>query len=425
MPPERQRRLLADLEPPLAKFAAATGLTLALYDEAGQRCVGPLGLTPLGVLLSEAGAWLPDGMASAIERRVAAQAIESGRLASSRVAELAVWALPLRISEITVGAVVFGWVPDTFGSSLGAAQLSKSAGTDSVATWRLLRACIPVSSQRLTSFAELLENLLVSHAYHLEYFERSLALSRTRDQFTARAAHELRSPLAAISVRVEYLLLNEPRDQVRAELGKIAASVESQARLIEDLIEASQTLTGQLKVTLAPTNLRDLAIECLESFAPAAHKKGVELTADGLGLRAAFEDAAVSDSAVAETAGHKAAGHDVWVQGDAVRLKQALSNLIGNALKFTGGGGRITLQMDAAPTEVALSITDTGRGLTSAQLERVFDAFYKSEYDNETGLGLGLAITRQIVDLHGGTLEVSSPGPDLGATFTMRLPRGE
>lgn len=400
MPIERQRRLLRDLEPPLAKFAAASGLTLSLYDLVGQPQTGPLGLTPLGRFLSDAGAWGDDGLARRTERSVAQDAITTGKLAQTRIAELAVWGLPLQIRDAVVGAAVFGWVPDTFGSSLGGAVLAKSAGTDPAATWRLLRASVPISSQRLHLFAELLENLLVSHASHLEYLEASRTISRTRDQFVVQAAHELRSPLAAIAMRVEYLLLRELSDDVRAELRKISASVASESRLIEDLIEASQTLTGQLKVNLTATNVSELVTECVESFAPAALKKSVTLTCGDL-------------------------NQDWVVRGDAVRLKQALSNLIGNALKFTGLGGNISVRVFDTVSDVAISVADTGRGMTKEQLERVFEAFYKSDFENETGLGLGLAITRQIVDLHGGALEVASEGPDRGATFTIRLPRGD
>jgi signal transduction histidine kinase len=398
MPLERQRQLLRDLEPPLAKFAAASGLVLSLYDSVEQRQSGPVGLTPLARLLLEAGAWREEGLATRTERSVGKEAVTTGKPAQTRIAEVAIWALPVRVRDVTVGAAVFGWVPDTFGSSLGGAVLAKSFGTDPAATWRQLRASIPISSQRLSLFAELLENLLVSHASHLEYLEASRTISRTRDQFVAQAAHELRSPLSAIAMRLERLLLFETREDLRAELAKISASVGSESRLIEDLIEASQTLTGQLKVDLTATDLARLVGECVEGFAAAALKKSIELTCAGL-----------SDAAP--------------IRGDAVRLKQALSNLIGNALKFTNPGGRILVQSSSGDSDVAVSVTDTGRGLTLEQLERVFEAFYKSEYENETGLGLGLAITRQIVELHGGTLVVTSDGPDLGATFTMRFPR--
>lgn len=397
---ERQRRLLKDLEPPLAKFAAASGLTLTLYDLSFQRQTGPLGLTALGALLERAGGWQDAGLASDTERKVAEIAISTGARAQTQVAELAVWALPLRVRDVTVGAAVFGWVPDSFGSSMGAAVLAKHFGTDPAATWKLLRAAVPVSSQRLSLFAELLENLLVSHASHLEYLEASRTISRTRDQFIARAAHELRSPLAAIAMRVEYLLLDETREAIRAELRKITSSVASEARLIEDLIEASQTLTGQLKVNLTTTNVGELVTECVESFVPEALKRSVSLTCS------------VVD-------------RDIFVRGDAARLKQALSNLLGNALKFTDSGGRVAVQVNDSSGEVSISVIDTGRGLDPDQLERVFEAFYKSDYQNETGLGLGLAITQQIVDLHGGTLEVASDGLGKGASFTIRLPRGE
>jgi signal transduction histidine kinase len=397
---ERQRRLLKDLEPPVAKFAAASGLTLALYDLAGQRQTGPLGLTELGVLLENAGAWEEHGTASRVERSVAQDAISTGAPGQARVAELAVWAVPLRVRDVTIGAAVFGWIPDSFGSSMGAAVLAKTFGTHPSATWKLLRASVPVSSQRLSLFAELLENLLLSHASHLEYLEASRAISRTRDQFIAQAAHELRSPLAAIAMRVEYLLLDETREDIRAELRKITASVASESRLIEDLIEASQTLTGQLKVNLTATNVRDLVNECVESFVPEALKRSLSLTSSVL-------------------------DRDVFVRGDSARLRQALSNLLGNALKFTDAGGRIRIQVNDGGTDVSIAVVDTGRGLTPEQLERVFEAFYKSDYQNETGLGLGLAITQQIVDLHGGTLAVTSDGPGKGATFTIQLPRGE
>lgn len=227
------------------------------------------------------------------------------------------------------------------------------------------------------------------------------AANRAKDEFLATLSHELRSPLNAILGWCR-MLGGKTLDEAGTEraLETIERNVRLQAQLIDDLLDVSRIITGKLNLAVRPVDLPAIIEAALESVEAAARAKGIRL----------------------EPTLHLAAPP---VLGDPGRLQQVLWNLLSNAVKFTPAGGRIFIGLDRTDSHARIMVGDTGQGINRSFLPYVFDRFRQAETSaarSHGGLGLGLAIVRHLVELHGGTVEAHSSGEGQGATFTVLLP---
>ncbi len=231
-----------------------------------------------------------------------------------------------------------------------------------------------------------------------EEAERSNEL---KDQFLAVLSHELRSPLSAISGWADILEKQASGNELLAKAALvIRRNAQLQTRMINDLLDMSAVVAGKLVLQRDTVDLAALTAETLLSHVHTAQARGIQLECQGSSV--------------------------LWVAGDAQRLTQVISNLVGNALKFSNDGGRVmvTTRQHEDGT-VVLSVQDDGRGISPDFLPHVFDRLRQEDGSRTRkagGLGLGLAITRAIVELHGGHIAAHSDGPDLGARFDVRLP---
>jgi len=224
--------------------------------------------------------------------------------------------------------------------------------------------------------------------------------SRMKDEFLATLSHELRTPLSAILGWTHLL----GRAAGSVDVAKAAATIDrnarAQARLIEELLDVSRITSGSLRLDIQPVSIAAVFETVVSALKPAADARSITLRQlDGPG-----------------------AGE---VLADASRLQQIVWNLLSNAIKFTSPGGHVTLAAERAPAEVTLTVSDDGPGISPDFLPHVFERFRQAESTEARthgGLGLGLAIVRQLVELHGGTVEAQSDGLGRGATFTVRLP---
>jgi signal transduction histidine kinase len=227
------------------------------------------------------------------------------------------------------------------------------------------------------------------------------AATRARDEFLAVLAHELRAPLNAVLGWVGILRRPGVSDADLARgLGVIDRSARAQARLIEDVLDVSAMMRGKVELKLEPVPVRPVLMQALDAIRPAAETKGIAI------------ECAAGDDGVA-------------VLADSQRLLQVLGNLLGNAVKFTPDGGRMTVEVRTEEDAVILRLQDTGVGIAADFLPRIFEAFTQAVNpltDRPRGLGLGLAIARHLIELQGGALDAASAGVGHGATFTMRLP---
>ncbi|HEX7085647.1 MAG TPA: ATP-binding protein [Vicinamibacterales bacterium] len=236
----------------------------------------------------------------------------------------------------------------------------------------------------------------------LKEVEAQLAdANRLKDEFLATLSHELRTPLNAVLGWARMLASGRvSAGRVDHALAVIERNAQAQARLVEELLDLSRIESGQLRLQIEPIDVSIVVQNALEAVRPAADARGVEVS--------------VSIDPAAR-----------WVTADADRLRQVVWNLLSNAVKFTPGGGRVSLTLEANNSAVVLRVSDTGCGISPEFLPRVFDRFSQGERAESRGvrgLGIGLAIVRELVEAHGGAVEASSPGEGLGATFTVTLP---
>ena len=227
------------------------------------------------------------------------------------------------------------------------------------------------------------------------------AAARTMDDFLATVSHELRTPLTPILSWTHMLRGGKlGADQAARALAVIERNVKLQARLIDDLLDVSRIMSGKVHMEMRPVELPAVVEAEVEVVRPAAETKGVAL--------AVRVDADIAP-----------------IGGDADRLRQVVSNLLSNAVKFTPQGGRVDVTVRRLPTGVELTVRDTGKGISSEFLPHIFERFRQADSSATRaygGLGLGLAIARHLIELHGGTVRAGSDGEGRGATFTAVFP---
>ncbi|MBD1847281.1 response regulator [Cyanobacteria bacterium FACHB-63] len=221
------------------------------------------------------------------------------------------------------------------------------------------------------------------------------------NQFLAVLSHELRSPLNPI-LGWTRLLQNGKLDEARRveALKTVERNAKLQSQLIEDLLDISRIMQGKLSLTVAPVSLPFVISAAVETVRLAAEAKHIQITLD--------LDPSVDS-----------------ISGDAARLQQMVWNLLTNAVKFTPNGGQVTVELRQLDGLAQIRVIDTGKGINPPFLPHVFE-YFRQEDGSTTrkfgGLGLGLAIVRQIVEMHGGTVQAESQGEEQGATFIVQLP---
>ena len=227
------------------------------------------------------------------------------------------------------------------------------------------------------------------------------AANRLKDQFLATISHELRAPLNAILGWIHLIKKDTATpEMVTSGLEVIERNARVQSKLIADLLDVSRIVSGKLRLEMQPVDLRAGMESALEAVAPGAAAKGIHLV-------------------------QEIAPGPYPVQGDPARLQQVVGNLLSNAVKFTPPGGTVAVTLRRSGSDAEVHVQDTGKGIRPEFLPHVFDRFRQEDATTSRshgGLGLGLSIVKQLVDLPGGTVEVWSAGDGAGATFTVRLP---
>jgi PAS domain S-box-containing protein len=232
-----------------------------------------------------------------------------------------------------------------------------------------------------------------------EALARSLqASNRAKDEFLAMLGHELRNPLGTLSNAVAVLRRLDGDETTRHVVAIIGRQTAQLSHLVKDLLDVARVTSGKIDLQRRPVELRALADRCLDALAHAGRtdRHGVSVH-----------------------------GEAVHVAADPARLEQVVNNLLDNALKYTPPGGRIIVTTERSGDTAVLRVRDTGQGIRSDLLGRVFDLFVQEPQSFERsrgGLGLGLALVKRLVELHGGTVAAWSAGPGQGSEFTVRLP---
>ena len=226
------------------------------------------------------------------------------------------------------------------------------------------------------------------------------SMNRLKDEFVATLSHELRTPLTTILGWTEVLQRSNPDEKTLEGLAAIERSVRHQTQLVGDLLDMSRIATGKLKLEVEFVNMEDIVYEAVELARPGADSKGIEIIVE------------VRDDRTI-------------VRGDPKRLYQILNNLLSNAIKFTERGGTVRVEVFTMDSSVTCAVTDTGSGIETEFLPYLFDRFRQADSSSTRrfgGLGLGLSIVKQLVELHGGTVQAWSAGKGKGSRFEIGIP---
>ena len=227
--------------------------------------------------------------------------------------------------------------------------------------------------------------------------------NHAKDMFLAMLSHEMKTPLTAILGWTRILRMDEPPDEFREALFAIEQSALVQQRLIDDLLDVSRVIAGKLQIDTRVIDVRDALRRAVEIVQPAAKDKTIAIWTE------------IPDE-------------ELLVEADPTRLQQIFWNLLNNAVKFTPGGGLIEVSVSRETNDLLIKVRDTGRGINPQMLPYLFEVFRQTMQPDgaeRKGLGLGLAIVRSLVQMHGGSVEARSEGEGKGATFIVRLPRPE
>ena len=248
----------------------------------------------------------------------------------------------------------------------------------------------------------LLDDLQRAHEARVREVERLKEIDQLKGRFINTAAHELGTPLTPLKIQTDMLekgLLGPLNPQQTRSVGIIARNLTRVVMLTGDLLSISRMEAGELKLRKAPLDVARLAAETYESFVDGAGHRGLDLQLQ--------------------------AEEPLWVDGDAARLGQVLYNLTTNALKFTPRGGRVAIRARRRGNEALVEVQDSGIGLSSDGIARLAQPFVKLTEvgpHGDAGTGLGLYISKGLVERHGGLLWVSSPGKDQGTTVSFAIP---
>jgi PAS domain S-box-containing protein len=289
----------------------------------------------------------------------------------AKLGEAGAVSLPLRARDRTLGTM-----------TLVCAESGRTFGPDEA---RLAR-------QFVTSAALALDNAYL--------YRESQRVNRVKDEFLATLSHELRTPLHAVLGWARLLRSGKLDDAARARAFEtIERNAAAQAQLIEDLLDVSRIISGKFRVEVLPVDLRSVTTAAIDAVRLAAESKGIQLV-----------------TRVEEVP---------QIAGDGTRLQQVVWNLLCNAIKFTQRGGRVALRLERVESHVEIEVADDGQGIRADFLPYVFERFRQADGTttrSHGGLGLGLAIVRHLVELHGGSVRVQSEGSGRGAAFLVKLP---
>ncbi|WP_291516023.1 ATP-binding protein [Bdellovibrio sp. ArHS] len=232
-------------------------------------------------------------------------------------------------------------------------------------------------------------------------YEQAQTANRLKDEFLATISHELRTPMNVILGHSELLYGEElSESEKQKSIEAIYRNTKAQVHIVSDILDVSRFITGRVQLHLELVDMSEIVAVAVESILPAASAKNIEVKED------------VGSS-------------KCYVTGDPTRLQQILWNLLSNAVKFTSHHGKVLVKLERQSSNIVVSVRDSGKGIDPVFLPYVFERFRQEDSSTTRkfgGLGLGLAITKNLVEAHGGTIQASSDGKGLGATFTITLP---
>ena len=391
-------------KPALDKYAQATGLAVQLFGRDGQVVLASNYPTALTTLFAEHG--FEPGLFAECARRCLEQTELRPAVLVHESHGLTVVGTSLVLDGTLAGAAVAGYALAGFLQVSEARRWAESAALPFERLWHVLRQQAPVPERRLMLHGELLQVLgdaLLRENHRTRQYEETVtqleAASTAKDDFLAVLSHELRTPLTPILGWASILKKNASPEQRRAAEA-IERNALLQSRMVDDLLDMARVAHGTMKLDLEILDMSAVIRTALEASARQLEKKSIRLE-------------------VAQS------GEPLLVQGDAGRLQQVFRNILSNAVKFTSSGGSIRIALSRENDNARLVVSDTGVGISPEFLPFIFDMFRQQERGSRReheGLGIGFSLVKRLVEIHKGTVEVTSAGTGRGTQVTVCLP---
>ena len=392
----------------LEKYGAATHLAVELYGRDERLILGPVHPTRLFELLAPGHHAL--SMFAACVRRCLAQTAGASTIVVEQRHRFAVIGSSLALNGEVVGAAVAAYVLTAFPDEHAVRRLAKECNVSFTTLWQQLREELPLTRARLNVYGELLQvlcNALLSENVRARQHERAAtrlaAADQAKDDFLAMLSHELRNPLGAIQIAAQIIRLGRASQTAIQNATKIVdRQVKHVARLLDDLLDVSRITRGRI-------GLRKSSVHMATSVAHAVQTSRALIEAQGHSLTISLPE------------------EPIWLEADATRLEQILTNLLDNAAKYTPPKGHIAVIASREENHVVLRVRDTGLGISPEMLPRVFDLFAQADPSlahSQGGLGIGLTLVQKLTELHDGTVTVHSEGLGRGTEVVVRLPLG-
>lgn len=388
----------------LEKFAAVTRLTVVVYGVDEAVVAGPIHPTPLFALFQKAG--YEPGIFAECGRRCLAQALDRPAISLASSYGLAVVGTSLVLEGEVVGAAVAGYTFVDFCHPSAVERLARDCGVPFQMVWEVARSTQPVPERRLILLGELLQVLgdaLWEYRSRRQYQDTAAQLTEAaaaKNDFLAVLSHELRTPLTPILLWSRMVNRNSDAAVIERAMEVIERNAQLQMRLVDDLLDLTHATRGRITLDLKTRDLGGEVRIAVEALVETARKQGVEL------LLAPVKQ-------------------PLPINADADRLQQILTNILSNAIKFITAGGRVEVSVGHDGDTGVVQVRDTGQGIEAAFLPHVFEMFRQQDKGpsrRHSGLGIGLALVKQLTELHGGTVTIASEGTGRGTEVTIRLP---
>jgi signal transduction histidine kinase/CheY-like chemotaxis protein len=389
----------------LDKYTEVTGLTVDLFDASERVVLRSTHVTPLVGLFRDCG--FDPGLFSECARRCLKQVHSRPAIVLDGPHGLTVVGTSLMLEGAVVGAAVAGYALAGFSQVTAAHNWAKSAGVPFDRLWNILRQKTPLPRRRLSLHGELLQVLgdaLLRENYRTRQYEEAVvklqAASAAKDEFLAVLSHELRTPLTPILGWASILKKSESLEQAHRAAEAIERNALLQSRMVDDLLDMNRISHGSVTLEVEILDAAALIRTALETVVLDVEKKAIRL------------DLALTDE-------------PLLIEGDAGRLQQIFSNILANAVKFTPAGESIRVSLRREAGHAVVVVADTGVGIAAEFLPFVFDMFRQQDQGirrEYQGLGVGLALVKQLTELHRGTVTVESAGAGRGTEVTVRLP---
>jgi signal transduction histidine kinase/DNA-binding response OmpR family regulator len=389
----------------LDKYAEATALTVRLYGTDAEVVLDSTHITPLVALFREHD--FDPGMFDACARRCLLQTHSRPIVFADEQHGLTVIGTSLVLEDAVVGAAVAGYALAEFPNISMVQRWAQSTRLPFYRLWEMMRKKSPVSERRLALHGDLLKVLgdsLLRESYrtlqHQDAVSKLKAAAAAKDDFLAVLSHELRAPLAPIVGWAGVMKKSETLEHVRVAAEAIERNALLQSRMVDDLLDTSRIAHRSISLDLQTQDLSALLRAAVEASVEDMRKQAIRLE---------FTDSP----------------QPLFVRGDAGRLQQVFRNIISNAVKFTPSEGSIRIATSEAAGAAQITVADSGVGITPEFLPFVFDIFRQQEEGLRRkfdGLGIGLALVKQLTELHQGTVAISSAGIGNGTQVTIRLP---